>query len=138
MFKIDDVAKETGLTKRSIRYYEEIGLIQPPERTEGGTRLYTQADIERLKKIMDAREVLGFSLAELQRFMSVNEKIEQYGDLYNASEKQQSRADLQLLADNLREELEMINQKIRKMDRFKQEIEALHAKVTEILKEETT
>ncbi len=61
-FKIDDVAKATGLTKRTIRYYEEIGLIKPPARSEGGTRLYTAEDIERLKNIVAAREVLGFSL----------------------------------------------------------------------------
>jgi DNA-binding transcriptional MerR regulator len=41
--KIDDDAKRTGLTKRTIRYYEEIGLITPPERSSGGVRLYSEA-----------------------------------------------------------------------------------------------
>lgn len=49
LYKIDDVAKECGLTKRTIRYYEEIGVMPSPQRTDGGTRLYTREDIDYLK-----------------------------------------------------------------------------------------
>ncbi|SPU05059.1 MerR family transcriptional regulator [Bacillus tequilensis] len=40
--KIDEVAKRSGLTKRTIRFYEEIGLIPAPKRTDGGVRLYSE------------------------------------------------------------------------------------------------
>lgn len=40
--KIDEVAKQSGLTKRTIRYYEQIGLLSSPPRSEGGFRLYSQ------------------------------------------------------------------------------------------------
>lgn len=50
LYKIDDVAKECGLTKRTIRYYEEIGVMPSPQRTDGGTRLYTREDIDYLKR----------------------------------------------------------------------------------------
>ncbi len=50
MYKIDEVTKQVGLTKRTLRYYEEIGLIHPPERSEGNIRLYTDEDIARIKK----------------------------------------------------------------------------------------
>jgi MerR family transcriptional regulator, repressor of the yfmOP operon len=90
-FKIDDVAKETGLTKRTIRYYEEIGLIKPPKRSEKGTRLYSEEDIEQLKKVIAAREVLGFSLQELHHFLTLKEAIEshrfEYRNAVNQDEK---------------------------------------------------
>ncbi len=49
-YKIDEVAKQCGLTKRTIRYYEEIGLLPSPQRSEGNMRLYTQEDVDLLKK----------------------------------------------------------------------------------------
>lgn len=58
MYKIDEVTKQVGLTKRTLRYYEEIGLICPPERSEGNIRLYTDEDIARIKRIVEAKEVL--------------------------------------------------------------------------------
>jgi DNA-binding transcriptional MerR regulator len=74
--KIEEVANRTGLTKRTIRYYEELGILAPPERSEGRVRLYTDAHIERLQKIVNAKEVLGFSLQELQQFISIGTTLE--------------------------------------------------------------
>lgn len=59
--KIDQMAKRSGLTKRTIRFYEEIGLLSSPKRTEGGVRLYSEDDLEELERVISAKEVLGFS-----------------------------------------------------------------------------
>ena len=59
LYKIDDVAKECGLTKRTIRYYEEIGVMPSPQRTDGGTRLYTREDIDYLKRSSVPRKCLA-------------------------------------------------------------------------------
>ena len=64
--RIEHVAARTGLTKRTLRYYEEIGLLAPPTRTEGGYRLYSQRDITELDRIKRLKELLGFSLAEIR------------------------------------------------------------------------
>src|SRR6476661_4626578 len=61
-YRIEQVAARTGLTKRTLRYYEEIGLLPPPTRTEGNYRLYSAADIARLERIKRMRDLLGFSL----------------------------------------------------------------------------
>lgn len=74
--KIDQVAKRSGLTKRTIRFYEEIGLIPAPKRTEGGVRLYSEDDMEELEKVTSTKEVLGFSLQELQQFMEMSRQLE--------------------------------------------------------------
>lgn len=63
--RIQEVAEETGLTPRAIRYYEEQGLLTPVARSEGSYRLYDDADLERLRFIKGLRDDAGFSLAEI-------------------------------------------------------------------------
>ena len=60
---------DVGLTTRTIRYYEEIGLLTPAARTEGDYRLYDADDVERLRFIKDLRDDAGFSLAEIGRLL---------------------------------------------------------------------
>lgn len=67
--RIQEVAEETGLTPRAIRYYEEQGLLQPAARSEGSYRLYDEADLERLRFIKSLRDDAGFSLAEIGRLL---------------------------------------------------------------------
>ena len=64
--RIEQVAARTGLTKRTLRYYEEIGLLPPPTRTEGGYRLYSEGDVQQLERIKRLKDLLGFSLAEIR------------------------------------------------------------------------
>ncbi len=63
--QIGDLAKKLGITTRTIRYYEEIGLMGPPERLGGGARTYGRDDVLRLKFILKLKE-LGISLKEMQ------------------------------------------------------------------------
>ena len=63
--QIGELAKRLGITTRTIRYYEEIGLMGPPERLVGGTRTFNKNDILRLKFILKLKE-LGISLNEMQ------------------------------------------------------------------------
>jgi DNA-binding transcriptional MerR regulator len=65
LLRIQEVAAGTGLTPRSIRYYEEIGLLRPAARSEGAYRLYDASDLERLGFIRELRDDAGFSLAEI-------------------------------------------------------------------------
>lgn len=64
-YKIEDVAKKTGLTKRAIRYYEDIELIKPI-RSESSYRLYTEDDINKITRVVALRDSLGFSLSEIK------------------------------------------------------------------------
>ena len=72
--RIGDVAKLAGTTPRTIRYYEEIGLlVGAPERPSGGHRLYTHAEVERLREVMRLKELLGVSLEELKDLLTAEE-----------------------------------------------------------------
>jgi MerR family transcriptional regulator, repressor of the yfmOP operon len=69
LLRIQEVADETGLTPRAIRYYEELGLLAPAGRSEGAYRLYDAEDLERLRFIRGLRDDAGFSLAEIGRLL---------------------------------------------------------------------
>src|SRR5919107_2611621 len=65
LLRIQEVAELVGLTSRSIRYYEELGLLKPAARSDGSYRLYDEDDLERLRFIKGLRDDAGFSLAEI-------------------------------------------------------------------------
>jgi DNA-binding transcriptional MerR regulator len=72
--RIGDVAKLAGTTPRTIRYYEELGLLAgAPERPSGGHRLYSQAEVERLREVIRLKELLGVSLDELKDLLTAEE-----------------------------------------------------------------
>jgi DNA-binding transcriptional MerR regulator len=65
-YRIGDVAERVGVTTRTIRYYEELGLLGTASaRTKGAHRLYAETDIARLEELIRLRDLLGLSLEEL-------------------------------------------------------------------------
>lgn len=69
LLRIQEVAAETGLTTRAIRYYEELGLLKPAGRSDGAYRLYDASDLERLRFIRSLRDDAGFSLAQVGQLL---------------------------------------------------------------------
>jgi len=69
LLRIQEVADLVGLTARSIRYYEEVGLLEPAARSEGAYRLYDADDVARLQFIKGLRDDAGFSLAEIKQLL---------------------------------------------------------------------
>ncbi|HZC06322.1 MAG TPA: MerR family transcriptional regulator [Ktedonobacterales bacterium] len=67
--RIDEVARRTGLTKRALRYYEELGLLEPAQRSEGNYRLYSESDIQTLERIKAMRDLLGLELKEIRELV---------------------------------------------------------------------
>ncbi len=70
--KIGELAKATGLTTKTIRYYELHRLLEDPERTESGYRMYGEADVERLEFVKKAKRI-GLSLEEIREILILHE-----------------------------------------------------------------
>lgn len=70
--KVGDLAKQTGVSVRTLHYYDEIGLLSPSQRTEAGYRLYDEDDIIHLQQIVSLRQI-GFSLKQIQDCLSRSE-----------------------------------------------------------------
>jgi DNA-binding transcriptional MerR regulator len=85
LLRIQEVAAETGLTTRAIRYYEEMGLLEPAARSEGDYRLYDQSDLERLRYIRSLRDDAGFSLAQIGQLLEDEAARERNRERYRSS-----------------------------------------------------
>ncbi|WP_281969001.1 MerR family transcriptional regulator [Roseovarius nanhaiticus] len=72
MLTIGNLAKKTGTKVQTIRYYEQIGLMPEPGRTEGGQRRYHEAELDRLSFVRHARQ-LGFSLDAIRELLDLSD-----------------------------------------------------------------
>jgi len=68
--QISDLAKALHITTRTIRLYEQMGLVEPPKRTEGGIRVYEKDDIKRFKFVLKVK-ALGLSLQEMKELADI-------------------------------------------------------------------
>lgn len=68
--RIDEVARRTNMTKRTLRYYEELQLLDPAQRSEGNYRLYSEADVRTLEHIKQMRDLLGLELKEIREMVA--------------------------------------------------------------------
>lgn len=78
--QIGEVAARTELSLRTIRHYEETGLVIPSARSQGGFRLYTEADIARLMVIRRMKP-LGFSLDEMRSLLEATDRLDSADEL---------------------------------------------------------
>ena len=78
MIQIGEVSARTDLSLRSLRHWEEVGLIRPSGRTEGGFRLYTEDDVEKILLIRRMKP-LGFTLDEMRAVMADIEVLREPG-----------------------------------------------------------
>jgi DNA-binding transcriptional MerR regulator len=111
MYTISELAKEFNLTTRTIRYYEELGLLKP-QRTENGKRLYTKKQYAQLKLIMRGKR-FGFSLEEIKEMVLLFDKD-------RTGEKQLERT-----IEYGNQKLKEVNQRIKELNEIKAEIEKL-------------
>ena len=91
LLRIQEVASEVGLTARSIRYYEEVGLLEPAGRSEGDYRLYDASDLERLRYIRSLRDDAGFSLAQIGQLLEDEAARERNREQFRATQDPEER-----------------------------------------------
>ena len=73
--QIGEVAERTGVTQRTLRFYEEKGLLRPPTRMDGGFRLYSEEDVKRVEHIRRLQDLLGVALAEIKEMVDAEETL---------------------------------------------------------------
>lgn len=83
--RISDAAARAGVSARTLRYYEELGLLSPSLYTAGGERRYTLDDLEHLQRILELREVLGMNLDEIREFLSLETRLDELRVSYRAN-----------------------------------------------------
>ena len=83
--RISDAATRVGVSPRTLRYYEELGLLTPSLYTAGGERRYTPDDLAHLERILELREVLGMNLDEIREFLSLETRLDELRATYRAA-----------------------------------------------------
>jgi DNA-binding transcriptional MerR regulator len=94
MIRIGEVAVRTGVTPRTIRYYEEIGLLAGGDRRKGSHRVYDDADVERISELKRLRDLLNLSLDELKQLLEAEEARAALRRRFRATESDVERLEI--------------------------------------------
>jgi DNA-binding transcriptional MerR regulator len=132
--RIQEVADLVGLTPRSIRYYEEVGLLRPAARTQGAYRLYDASDIERLRFIKGLRDDAGFSLADIGRLLEDEGERRRAREAYEATDDPSvRRAILQARLGRIDEQVATIRPKIERLQAMVDDARGQRARLETLL-----
>jgi DNA-binding transcriptional MerR regulator len=122
--RIDEVAKRTGLSKRTLRYYEELGLLEPAQRSQGNYRLYTMRDVASLQRIKEMRDLLGLELDEIREMVKYElERQEARTRFYHPDAEPPTRLGALDDAERVtREQLRLIETRIEALKKMNQSL----------------
>ncbi len=112
--RVGEVAEKLGVSPRTIKYYEELGLVQPEARSSGGFRLYGEEEVQRLERILRMKGI-GYSLATIRELLAVRD----------AAQEADKVTLLREVVGRLKEREEDTRARIRQMRHDLQEAEAL-------------
>jgi MerR family transcriptional regulator, repressor of the yfmOP operon len=129
--RIGEVAREVGTTPRTIRYYEEIGLLPGTAgRPSGGHRNYTAADVDRLRELIRLRDLLGVSLEELRELVEAEEARAVLRREFQASDDPRRRAEiLHQALGHIDRQLELVRRRKGELERLEGELSARRRRV---------
>lgn len=122
--RIGEFAKRAGVTPRTVRYYESLGLLDPGEREGSGFRYYTEAELARLQKINDLKE-LGLSLEEIASVVPLY-----FEDTTRIRGKQK-------ILDILKGHLQETDEKVEALTQFRAELQSKIERIQQWIDEQT-
>jgi DNA-binding transcriptional MerR regulator len=136
--RIGEVAQLTGTTPRTIRYYEEIGLLPGAvDRAQGQHRCYSQGDVERVKEIVRLRDLLGLSLEQLSKLLEAETaRAELRREYHEAEDASTRRRILEEALKHITNQLELVSDRRRELQQLERELvrkrDSVHARLAEI------
>ncbi len=136
--RIGDVARLAGTTPRTIRYYEEIGLLpQAPARAAGQHRLYTHAEVDRLREVMRLKHLLGVSLEELKTLLTAEQARAEVREQLRREDVDAER-ERELLGEalgHIERQLDLVRHRAAELARLEQELLETRRRVRRRLRE---
>jgi len=125
MIRIGEVAERVGVTPRTIRYYEEIGLLPGGSRIKGAHRLYDDNDVERLAELTRLRDLLNLSLDELRELVEAEEARAALRQRMKQTSSDEERVEI------IETALPYIDRQLDLVRRQKRELEKLESELVE-------
>ena len=121
--QIGEVAERTGVTQRTLRFYEEKGLLRPPGRMEGGFRLYSEEDVKHVKHIRRLQDLLGVSLADIKEMVTADETLRELRAQYNPeAELSEKRRQLERAIEVTHAQFAIVKQKTQQMSEMEAQL----------------
>jgi DNA-binding transcriptional MerR regulator len=135
--RIGELAELTGTTPRTIRYYEEIGLLPASEeREQGKRRLYADSDVERLQELIRLRDLLNLSLDELSQLVAAEAaRAEIRREFAETEDSDQRRRLLEQAAEHIAGQLGLVRGRKQELERLERELVARQRRVRTRLRE---
>jgi DNA-binding transcriptional MerR regulator len=122
--QIGEVAERTGVTQRTLRFYEEKGLLRSPTRMEGGFRLYSEDDVRRVEHIRRLQNLLGLTLAEIKEMVEAEEILRELKAQYRPeAEVSEKKRQLHEAIDVVTRQHGIVSQKAEQMSEMKIHLE---------------
>jgi DNA-binding transcriptional MerR regulator len=122
--QIGEVAERTGVTQRTLRFYEEKGLLRPPSRMDGGFRLYSEDDVRRVEQIRKLQNLLGVTLADIKEMVDAGEMLRELRAQYRPEAGiDEKRRQLLKAIDVVQGQYGIVKHKIEQMDEMKTQLE---------------
>src|SRR5688572_5121882 len=122
--QIGEVADRTGVTQRTLRFYEERGLLKAPSRMDGGFRLYSEDDVSRVEQIKRLQSLLGLTLAEIKDMVEAEEVREELNATYRPDLEPGARmARLRKRIEITEKQDSIISTKLTAMQEMKKDLE---------------
>jgi MerR family transcriptional regulator, repressor of the yfmOP operon len=123
--RIGELAELTGTTPRTIRYYEEIGLLGgTAQRTQGKHRSYTESDVERVSEIIRLRDLLGLSLEQLSQLLDAESARAHLRREYHQTEAPvQRRRILEQALEHIGTQLALVQGRVRELEQLAGELQ---------------
>jgi DNA-binding transcriptional MerR regulator len=122
--RIGEVAEVLGTTPRTIRYYEEIGLLPAADdREQGKHRVYTQADIDRVREIMRLRDLLGLTLEEISALLEAEDARAQLRrEIRQTEDPDEIKRILEEALGHIANQLELVRHRRRELEQLESEL----------------
>ena len=122
--RIGEVAELTGTTPRTIRYYEEIGLLPGTAgREQGKHRCYTQADIDRIREIVRLKDLLGLSLDQLSKLLEAEAaRAELRREYEHAEDAATQRRIMEQALTHIATQLELVRRRRTELEQLEAEL----------------
>jgi DNA-binding transcriptional MerR regulator len=138
--RIGDAAEAAGVSSRTLRFYEELGLVCPSGHTAGGARRYAPGDLARIERIQELKEVLGLGLDEIKDVLDAEARLEQLRDAYRenarvstASARLRQKAILTEALQRREAITEQLDRKMARMAAFRARLHAEADRTRELL-----
>jgi DNA-binding transcriptional MerR regulator len=137
LLRIGEVAELTGTTPRTIRYYEEIGLLpEATDRVSGKRRLYTKGDVDRLAELIRLRDLLGLSLDDLKRLVEAETARAGLRERWqHTDDPDEQRQILEQSLVHIADQLKLVRARKTELERLEGELTARQRRVRGLLRE---